>query len=167
MVQDFDFQHCIDYWIYPYYENVPDIEGPQQAHDEDEDDFMERREEWIEKNKKLMLPDMECPSKPVREPKKLSLCEQYGKHGLLEVTIKLANIELTPEKPKYPGGVWHVKGQMVSVMPSESSIRNAYPLPNTWLNHRMSTLWQHRFIITPLIISPSLLFPSNNNATTH
>jgi len=28
----------------------------------------------------------------------------------LQVIVKLANIVLTPEKPKYPGGVWHVEG---------------------------------------------------------
>lgn len=28
----------------------------------------------------------------------------------LKVVVKLANIELTPEKPKYPGGTWHVEG---------------------------------------------------------
>lgn len=28
----------------------------------------------------------------------------------VQVIVKLANIELTPEKPEYPGGVWHVEG---------------------------------------------------------
>lgn len=28
----------------------------------------------------------------------------------LKVVVKLANIELTPENPKYPGGSWHVEG---------------------------------------------------------
>ena len=28
----------------------------------------------------------------------------------LQVIVKLANIVLTPTKPKYPGGVWHVEG---------------------------------------------------------
>uniref|UniRef100_A0A914DHC5 Uncharacterized protein n=1 Tax=Acrobeloides nanus TaxID=290746 RepID=A0A914DHC5_9BILA len=28
----------------------------------------------------------------------------------LQVIVKLANIHLTPEKPSYPGGVWHVEG---------------------------------------------------------
>lgn len=28
----------------------------------------------------------------------------------LQVIVKLANIELTPEKPKYGGGAWHVEG---------------------------------------------------------
>ncbi|CAF3206568.1 unnamed protein product [Rotaria sp. Silwood2] len=28
----------------------------------------------------------------------------------LQVIVKLANIVLTPDNPKYPGGVWHVEG---------------------------------------------------------
>ena len=28
----------------------------------------------------------------------------------LQVIVKLANIILTPENPKYPGGSWHVEG---------------------------------------------------------
>lgn len=28
----------------------------------------------------------------------------------VQVIVKLANIYLTPEKPKYKGGVWHVEG---------------------------------------------------------
>jgi len=53
--------------------NIPETEGPQQTHDEDEEDFMERRYEWIDKNKKLILPDVERPFEPLREPKKLSV----------------------------------------------------------------------------------------------
>lgn len=41
----------------------------------------------------------------------VSLREQFGEHGL-QVMVKLANIELTPEKPRYDGGSWHVEGQL-------------------------------------------------------
>ncbi|KAJ6633832.1 hypothetical protein Bhyg_16969 [Pseudolycoriella hygida] len=34
----------------------------------------------------------------------------YPRDNRLSVIIKLANIELTPKKPKYKGGVWHVEG---------------------------------------------------------
>lgn len=30
----------------------------------------------------------------------------------IQVIVKLANIHLTPEQPDYPGGSWHVEGQM-------------------------------------------------------
>lgn len=34
-----------------------------------------------------------------------------GSSGL-QIIVKLANIVLTPEKPEYPGGSWHVEGQL-------------------------------------------------------
>ena len=119
VAQEFIFQHRVDYDMYPEYEYPHKREGPQQAHDEDKEDFTERREEWMDKNKKLILPDVKRPFKPLSEPKKMSLREQFGKHGL-QVIAKLANIELTPENPKYRGGVWHVEGQMVSAMPFQA-----------------------------------------------
>jgi Protein of unknown function (DUF4246) len=51
--------------------------------------------------------------KPLPSPPKLDLREVYGKRGL-QVIVKLANIELTPDKPEYDGGSWHVEGQLVS-----------------------------------------------------
>jgi len=110
VAQDFDFEQRIDYDMQPGYEDVSETEGPQQADDEDDNNFMERRSEWVEENGRLILPDIKLPLKPLREPKKLSLREQ--KHGL-QVIIKLSSIELTLRKPEYRGEVWH--GQMVSV----------------------------------------------------
>lgn len=49
---------------------------------------------------------------PLPSPPKLNFREVYGKRGL-QVIVKLANIELTPDKPEYDGGSWHVEGQMV------------------------------------------------------
>jgi len=112
VAQEFYFAQRICYDMrYPRYDkfNIPKTEGPQQAHGENEDDFMDRRYEWINKIKKPILPDVERPFEPLGEPEKLSLREQFGKHGL-QVIVKLANIELTPENPKYHGGVWHVEG---------------------------------------------------------
>ncbi|KAK2735679.1 hypothetical protein FQN55_002041 [Onygenales sp. PD_40] len=42
---------------------------------------------------------------------KIDLTRDYGERGL-QVIVKLANIHLTPEKPKYDGGSWHVEGQL-------------------------------------------------------
>eukprot|EP01080_Neovahlkampfia_damariscottae_P007026 gene7026-11191_t len=42
------------------------------------------------------------------EPKKIP---KYNLHGRdLQVIVKMANIELTPENPIYPGGSWHMEG---------------------------------------------------------
>jgi hypothetical protein len=31
---------------------------------------------------------------------------------IVQCIVKLANLVLTPENPEYPGGVWHVEGQL-------------------------------------------------------
>jgi hypothetical protein len=33
----------------------------------------------------------------------------------IQVIVKLANIVLTPERPKYPGGSWHVEGKLMQL----------------------------------------------------
>ena len=33
-------------------------------------------------------------------------------YGRLHIIVKLASIHLTPEKPEYEGGSWHVEGQL-------------------------------------------------------
>lgn len=35
-----------------------------------------------------------------------------SQHGNLQIIVKLANIHLTPEKPEYQGGSWHLEGQL-------------------------------------------------------
>ncbi|KAL3467016.1 hypothetical protein BJX64DRAFT_284164 [Aspergillus heterothallicus] len=37
---------------------------------------------------------------------------RHSRWHRLQVIVKLANIELTPEKPEYAGGSWHVEGQL-------------------------------------------------------
>ncbi|KAH6603880.1 hypothetical protein Trco_007326 [Trichoderma cornu-damae] len=37
--------------------------------------------------------------------------DKFKQHGL-QVIVKMASIELTPEKPDFPTGAWHVEGQM-------------------------------------------------------
>ena len=49
---------------------------------------------------------------PLLAPPEFSLKEKYGQRGL-QIIVKLANIELTPDNPEYEGGSWHVEGQMV------------------------------------------------------
>lgn len=53
------------------------------------------------------------------EPIPFQLKEKFASLGRpLQVIVKLANIELTPEKPDYEGGSWHIEGKLVSVKPS-------------------------------------------------
>lgn len=41
----------------------------------------------------------------------------------LQVIVKLADIVLTPEKPEYPGGKWHVEGMVNCAMPEQITKR--------------------------------------------
>ncbi|KAF5873308.1 uncharacterized protein Bfra_008589 [Botrytis fragariae] len=42
---------------------------------------------------------------------KIRLEHQFQESGL-QIIIKMASIELTPEKPEFPAGSWHIEGQM-------------------------------------------------------
>ncbi|RXW20311.1 hypothetical protein EST38_g5535 [Candolleomyces aberdarensis] len=50
-------------------------------------------------------------SEVLRRESPTNLREKYGDLPL-QVIVKLANIELTPEKPEYEGGTWHVEGKL-------------------------------------------------------
>ena len=71
-----------------------------------EDEFYADEDAWYEK-RKFRTPDgretYDGDLKVMND--RLSL-----KGRTLQVIVKLANIILTPEKPEYPGGKWHVEG---------------------------------------------------------
>jgi hypothetical protein len=105
---------------------LPQEERLQQGEDEDDEDFWERENEWLEEYRQnhLVLPDpgdFEPPKedilstlfpKTTEEVKGVNLRNQYCNKNL-QIIVKLANIRLTPEKPSYEGGTWHVEGQLV------------------------------------------------------
>jgi hypothetical protein len=71
-----------------------------------EEEYDEDPDEWYDK-KKFKTPDAreyDGGDLKVME-ERISL-----KRRTLQVIVKLANIVLTPEKPHYPGGKWHVEG---------------------------------------------------------
>ncbi|KAF9469550.1 hypothetical protein BDZ94DRAFT_1180725 [Collybia nuda] len=92
-------------------ENGPEEDGPQQGEDEDEDDFWDRRQEWIEATRQVVQPEPDVFKPPGEPEHPVDLRKDYGERGL-QIIVKLANIHLTPEKPAYNGGTWHVEGQM-------------------------------------------------------
>lgn len=55
------------------------------------------------------VPDFQSVSYAPKEGTRL--IERYASSGL-QVIVKMASIELTPEKPEFPAGGWHVEGQM-------------------------------------------------------
>lgn len=73
--------------------------------DDEECDEQEQHEKW-KQSRVLKLP--EVPKFEPPTPVDISDFEFKGQK--FQVIVKLANIELTPKKPKYKGGVWHVEG---------------------------------------------------------
>ncbi|CAF2776740.1 unnamed protein product [Rotaria sp. Silwood2] len=59
-------------------------------------------------NRPIKLPDVGEFQMPSSTSSKMSNIDLRGRK--LQVIVKLANIVLTPDNPKYPGGVWHVEG---------------------------------------------------------
>lgn len=59
----------------------------------------------------VVQPEPGLFSPPTPHPP-LDLRLKYIDSGL-QIIVKLANIELTPTKPRYEGGSWHVEGQLV------------------------------------------------------
>ncbi|KAF9523655.1 hypothetical protein CPB83DRAFT_862555 [Crepidotus variabilis] len=90
--------------------SVPESEGPQKEDGESDEHYYSRREEWIEVTQKLVYPEPK-KFKPITSPSDYDLKKAFGTRGL-QVIVKLANIELTPAKPKYEGGSWHVEGHL-------------------------------------------------------
>lgn len=104
----FDFELSFD----PDPEEMADEDKPPQNEGESEDDYWERIEEWETQIRRAVQPEPNDFSEPLED---LSTGDEFtrGKNGL-QIIVKLANIELTPEKPEYAGGTWHVEGQLVS-----------------------------------------------------
>ncbi|RXW17917.1 hypothetical protein EST38_g7937 [Candolleomyces aberdarensis] len=93
-------------------------DGDAEIVDDDGDDNWEDEpEEYSDEDetpKVVVKPEPEKfdPEKYGKPPKPFSFKELYGKQGRpLQIIVKLANIELTPEKPKYEGGTWHIEGK--------------------------------------------------------
>eukprot|EP01124_Arcella_intermedia_P019944 TRINITY_DN2731_c0_g3_i1.p1 TRINITY_DN2731_c0_g3~~TRINITY_DN2731_c0_g3_i1.p1 ORF type:complete len:325 (+),score=88.55 TRINITY_DN2731_c0_g3_i1:439-1413(+) len=88
-------------------EEEEEEKGKEEEEEEEKEDWrkaMDSEEEWMEKREPIQpLPKPYVPY-PLPQ-KRVSL---VGK--TLQVIVKLANIHLTPEKPRYPGGSWHVEG---------------------------------------------------------
>jgi len=111
-------------------EDIPEDQCPQQEPDEDDDDYEARLSQWRKDIRRVVQPEpgefqppkpwsypVEAVAKKNEESEKLDfnhvvdLKRDFGRRGL-QVIIKLANIHLTPEKPEYEGGTWHVEGQL-------------------------------------------------------
>lgn len=98
-------------------EDIADEDKPPRRDDEEEDDYDDRIWEWEESIRRAVPCDPEEFEPLTRaangDSEMVDLFKDHAEHGL-QVIVKLANIELTPEKPSYSGGSWHVEGQLVN-----------------------------------------------------
>lgn len=89
-----------------WYDNAEDMR-PEEEDDEDPDIYDARMKEWEEEYRWPLVPDPTrfVPPAPPAEEAQVRL-----RGTRLQVIVKLANIILTPENPRYGGGTWHVEG---------------------------------------------------------
>ncbi|KAJ5375552.1 Protein of unknown function DUF4246 [Penicillium concentricum] len=77
--------------------------------DFDEDDFWDVHREW--RNRRPIIRPEPDSFQPPHERHSADLREQFP-NAKLQIIVKLANIELSPDKPNYEGGSWHIEGQL-------------------------------------------------------
>jgi hypothetical protein len=88
------------------------VDEPVLAPDNDDDDAVRAWQaawaDWMQ-NRRPVPPD----APPFTAPAQLDDSARVELRGRrLQVIVKLATIHLTPDKPAYPGGSWHVEGMM-------------------------------------------------------
>ncbi|MER6784175.1 DUF4246 domain-containing protein [Streptomyces sp. NPDC000658] len=79
-----------------------------EAYEEAVSAWEEAQDDWWE-NRCPVIPDAPV-FVPPELPEPSSRVDLRGRR--LQVIVKLATIHLTPDKPEYPGGSWHVEGMM-------------------------------------------------------
>ncbi|MEU9998605.1 DUF4246 domain-containing protein [Streptomyces sp. NPDC050848] len=78
------------------------------AHADALDVWTDAYEEWWE-NRRPVIPDAPAFTQP-EVPDESARVDLRGRR--LQVIVKLATVHLTPDKPEYPGGSWHVEGML-------------------------------------------------------
>ncbi|MFI2632917.1 DUF4246 domain-containing protein [Streptomyces collinus] len=98
---------------YGWYDSEPQY--PDKASHSDDGAYAEAlrawevaRDDWWE-NRRPVLPDAPAFTPPER-PGASARVDLRGRR--LQVIVKLATIHLTPDKPEYRGGSWHVEGML-------------------------------------------------------
>lgn len=83
-----------------------------------EDEIMKLDETFRRQERKLVMPELGSYNnrKNYKDAsdhitKDVGLRKDWAKEGV-QIIVKLASIHLTPEKPAYDGGSWHIEGQL-------------------------------------------------------
>ncbi|KAF4990267.1 hypothetical protein FGRMN_8575 [Fusarium graminum] len=103
------------------------------------DDESLARAKW-KKVREIKLPDP-LPYKPIDYTPKQSLRDKFRENGL-QVIVKMASIELTPEKPEFSAGNWHIEGQMNEKIAATALYYfDSENVTSSRLSFRMQTSW--------------------------
>nr|VWO98931.1 Kinesin motor protein [Ganoderma boninense] len=115
VLHDPDRKPIVDVDPYKWYDRAEDLRPPEPDWDDDlesdsdpdSEPYAAKVEEWEQKTRWPEVPD---PAPFV--PPNLPADDKWVRLGgtRIQVVVKLANIVLTPEKPRYEGGTWHVEG---------------------------------------------------------
>jgi hypothetical protein len=98
---------------YGWYDSEP--EYPDKASYSDDEAYAEAVRAWEEaqdewwENRRPVVPDAPVFTPP-ESPNDTARVDLRGRR--LQVIVKLATIQLTPDRPEYPGGSWHVEGML-------------------------------------------------------
>ncbi|MGW0364636.1 DUF4246 domain-containing protein [Streptomyces sp. NPDC002990] len=98
---------------YGWYHSKP--EYPKKASYSDEGAYAEALRAWEEaqddwwENRRPTIPDAPAFTPP-ESPEESARVDLRGRR--LQAIVKLATLHLTPDKPEYPGGSWHVEGML-------------------------------------------------------
>lgn len=90
-------------------EENEDEEDSDLEYDEDYREWKVQHRILIQREPEDYTPFQDTLSR--KGAKKIDLKKDFSQSGL-QVIFKLANIHLTPEKPTYEGGTWHVEGAL-------------------------------------------------------
>jgi len=152
---------CVEYDPDPA--DLPDDAWPPQEEGEDDDEYNNRLCEWEREYRHVVLPEpgmFEPPSYIPTDPRDLVDLRKDYEGKPLQIIVKLANIHLTPQKPEYKGGKWHVEGQMVSEL---ISVPATFIFTSNMAIRRTNIYVQRLYIITTARISPIAALHSANN----
>lgn len=98
---------------YGWYDSEPEYPdrssfSDDEAHDKAVSAYEQAQDDWWE-NRSPVIPDAPAFTPP-ESPDDSARIDLRGRG--LQVIVKLATIHLTPDKPEYAGGSWHVEGML-------------------------------------------------------
>ena len=88
---------------------------PGASDEESDGSGFYKKDRWTKTTRDFIYPEpseyISC-RRDLKSQEEVDLVGNFNKQGI-QVIVKLANIELTPDKPSYDGGSWHIEGDIL------------------------------------------------------